>query len=85
MPIRSGTTDDVTFNILAPGVVEKHLTLGGTWTLASKDEITVSYMHAFSKSVTGPSATSLVTGFPMGTETLKMKQNALGISYGMKF
>ncbi len=85
MPIRSGTMDDVTFNILAPGVVEKHLTLGGTWTLANKDELTVSYMHAFSKSVTGPSATSLVTGFPMGTETLKMRQNALGISYGMKF
>ncbi len=83
-PIRDGTMDDVTFNILAPGVVEKHLTLGGTWTLANKDEITVSYMHAFSKSVTGPSATALL-GIGTSTETLKMNQNALGIAYGMKF
>jgi long-chain fatty acid transport protein len=30
------------FNILAPGVVENHLTLGATWTLANKDEISVS-------------------------------------------
>lgn len=82
-PIRNGNTDDVTFNILAPGVVEQHLTLGATWTLTNKDELTVSYMHAFSKSVTGPSATALLgVG---GTETLKMYQNSLGIAYGMKF
>lgn len=82
-PIRNGSIDDLTFNILAPGVVEKHLTLGGTWTLANKDEITVSYMHAFNKSITGPSATVLLgVG---GTETLKMRQNALGVAYGMKF
>ncbi len=43
----------------------------------------MSYMHAFTKSVTGPSATALLgVG---GTETLKMYQNALGIAYGMKF
>lgn len=82
-PVRGDTLDDVTFNILAPGVVEQHLTLGATWTLASKSELTVSYMHAFSKSVTGPSVTSLL-GIG-GTETLEMKQNALGIAYGMKF
>jgi long-chain fatty acid transport protein len=82
-PVRGDNLDDVTFNILAPGVVEQHLTLGATWTLSSKSELTVSYMHAFSKSVTGPSVTSLL-GIG-GTETLEMKQNALGIAYGMKF
>lgn len=82
-PVRGDTLDDVTFNILAPGVVEQHLTLGTTWTLANKSELTVSYMHAFSKSVTGPSVTSLLgVG---GTETLKMKQDSLGIAYGIKF
>ncbi len=81
-PVRSGNTDDVTFNILAPGVVEQHLTLGATWSLTNKDELTVSYMHAFSNSVTGPSATVLLgVG---GTETLKMYQNSLGIAYSMK-
>ena len=82
-PVRNDSINDVTFNILAPGVVEKHLTLGATWTLASKDELTVSYMHAFRNSVTGPSVTSLL-GIG-GTETLKMSQNALGVAYSKKF
>lgn len=81
-PVRGDSLNDLTFNILAPGVVEQHLTLGATWTLANKSELTVSYMHAFSNSVTGPSVTSLLgVG---GTETLKMKQDAIGIAYGWK-
>jgi long-chain fatty acid transport protein len=64
------------FNILAPGVVENHLTLGATWTLANKDEISVSYMHAFESKVKGSGPT---TGID-----LKMNQNALGIAYGWK-
>ena len=82
-PVRGDSLNDVSFNILAPGVVERHLTVGSTWALAGKSELTLSYMHAFSKSVTGPSVTSLLgVG---GTETLKMKQDAIGIAYGMKF
>jgi long-chain fatty acid transport protein len=81
-PIEGNTMDDVSFNIIAPGVVETHLTFGATWTLASKSELTVSFMHAFSNSVSGPSATALLgVG---GTETLKMYQNSLGIAYGWK-
>lgn len=80
-PVRGDTLNDVTFNILAPGVVEQHLTLGTTWMMADKSELTVSYMHAFSNSVTGPSVTSLLgVG---GTETLKMSQNAIGIAYSI--
>jgi len=83
-PIRNGTTDDVTFNIIAPGVVEQHLTLGATWILANKSELTVSYMHAFSKSITGPSAFQAF-GLPATTtETLKMHQDSIGIAYGWK-
>lgn len=81
-PIRGGTMDDVSFNIIAPGVVETHLTLGATWTLANQAELTLSYMHAFSKTVSGPSATALLgVG---GTEHLKMYQNAIGIAYGWR-
>ncbi len=80
-PVRSDI-DSVTFNIIAPGVVEQHLTLGATWILQNKSELTVSYMHAFSNSVTGPSASALLgVG---GTETLKMYQNSIGIAYGWK-
>jgi len=81
-PIRGNSMDDVSFNIIAPGVVETHLTLGATWTLPNRAELTLSYMHAFDKSVSGPSATALL-GIG-GTETLKMYQNSFGIAYGWK-
>ncbi len=72
-PIRSTETF---FNVLAPGVIESHLTLGATWTLANKSELTVGYMHGFNKSVTGTGPT---TGF-----SSKMYQDSLGIAYGWK-
>jgi long-chain fatty acid transport protein len=74
---------DVTFNILAPGVVKQHLTLGFTQALDSSSEITMAYMHAFSNSVSGPANNPY---FPVGgTETIKMSQNSLGIAWGKKF
>ena len=75
---------DVTFNILAPGVVQDHLTLGLTYKTSTGGELTFAYMHAFSKSVSG---TSLFQGFgvvPGGRETIKMHQDSLGIAYGWK-
>ena len=44
---------DVTFNILAPGVIEDHLTFGFTRDLASGDEVNMSFMYGFNKEVTG--------------------------------
>jgi long-chain fatty acid transport protein len=72
-------------NIVAPGVVENHLTLGATWTLANKSELTIGYMHAFNKTVNG-SGSIAATGLPFGPGevNLHMKQNSLGIAYGWK-
>jgi long-chain fatty acid transport protein len=83
-PIGS-TSNDISFNIIAPGVVEKHLTLGLTYKTSSGGELTVAYMHAFSNTVTGPSAiTTLLGGANFGTESLKMHQDSIGIAYGWK-
>jgi long-chain fatty acid transport protein len=71
---------NVTFNILAPGVIEEHLTLGATMKLDAQSEVSASYMHGFSNSVTGTGGTPA-----RGTETIKMKQNSLGIQYSRKF
>ena len=68
---------DITFNILAPGVVKDHLTLGFTYAMGTDSEITMAYMHAFENEVTGSGGTA---GF-----NLKMYQNSLGIAWGMKF
>lgn len=80
-PIKSS---DVTFNILAPGVVQDHYTLGATYSLDKSSEVTVSYMHAQEKSVTGNSFFQNF-GATGATETIKMYQNSLGVAYGMKF
>jgi long-chain fatty acid transport protein len=74
---------DVTFNILAPGVIEDHITLGMTYAVSKDSEITASYMHGFSNSVSGaPNTVYFNVG---GTDTIKMYQNSLGVAYGMKF
>jgi long-chain fatty acid transport protein len=70
------------FNILAPGVIEKNLTLGATWTLENKAELSVSYLHAFSKTINGSG--SIPANFGLGEVNLKMHQNSLGIAYGWK-
>ncbi|MGA7180056.1 MAG: outer membrane protein transport protein [Thiobacillaceae bacterium] len=76
---------DVTFNILAPGVVKDHATLGFTYTLASGNELTMSYMHAFKNDVSGASILPVFGGgSPAGTEKIDMYQDSLGIAYSWK-
>ncbi len=75
---------DVTINILAPGVVQDHVTLGLTFKTKTGGELTFAYMHAFSKSVSGSSLFNTFTGGTAGTETIKMSQDSLGIAYGWK-
>jgi long-chain fatty acid transport protein len=74
---------DVTFNILAPGVVRDHVTAGFTYTLQGGSEITVAYMHAFEDSVSGPATNPYFN--VGGTETLTMSENSLGVAWGWKF
>lgn len=85
---------DVTFNILAPGVVQDHVTLGFTYSLSKNSELTMAYMHAGEKSESGKSLynnwVTTTGGAPggvgiAGTETIRMYQNSIGIAYGMKF
>jgi len=83
------TARDTTFNIIAPGVVTDHYTLGFTYGLDKVSEITMSYMHAQENSVSGSSLFNTWTvPFSMGntgTEKIKMYQDSLGIAYGVKF
>jgi long-chain fatty acid transport protein len=74
---------DVTFNILAPGVVQDHFTAGFTYTLQGGSEITMAYMHAFEKSVSGPATNPYFN--VGGTETITLSEDSLGIAWGKKF
>jgi long-chain fatty acid transport protein len=76
---------DVTFNILAPGVVKDQYSVGLTWRIDKEHEITGAAMYAASNSVTGP---SLFVGFgapPTTSETIEMKEYLFGVAYSFKF
>ena len=79
--------DQNLFNILAPGVVEKHITLGFTYMPSPMNEISVTYMHAFSTKQSNVYSADL--GAPFGTlgytADIGMDQNALEVSYAFKF
>ena len=73
-------TSETFFNFLAPGVIENHLTLGATKTLANGAELTFMYMHAFEKEVKG--SNSIPAAFGGGEVDIKMSQDAIGVAYG---
>jgi len=63
------------FNILAPGVIKEHATLGATWRMPNGGELSFAYMHAFKNTVNG-------TGTGINNT---MYEDSFGVAYGMKF
>jgi len=80
-PLKSA---DVTFNILAPGVVTTHYTVGGTYALSDKSEVTMSYMYAPKNTVSGASLFNQLRA-TSNSESISMSQQAIGIQFGWKF
>jgi long-chain fatty acid transport protein len=77
----SGLPFDATqtfFNLLAPAVVQNHLTAGATWGLSNGKEINVAYQHAFKKTVNGVNSLPI----PGANANLHMYQDSLGVSFG---
>lgn len=75
------------FNVLAPGVIQNHLTLGATWSVAG-GEFSGFYARAFGRTVAGFG--SIPAGFPPaglggGNANVRLEENILGVSYGWKF
>jgi long-chain fatty acid transport protein len=75
-------TSQTMFNILAPGVVQDHVTLGATWNVSKSNELSLAYMHAFQANVNGVGA--IPAGFGGGNANIKMYQDSLGIAYSWK-
>lgn len=83
-PIPPGETF---FNILAPGVVEKHYTLGGSVAVNENHTISVFVAHMPEVSVQGNN--SIPPGFPPagfggGNANLRMEENSFGIAWQRK-
>ncbi len=73
--------DEVLLNILAPGVVQDHLTLGATWKQGKHGELSFYYSHAFRKTVDGP----IPINYGGGIASLHLSENSLGVGYGWKY
>jgi len=69
-------------NILAPGVVRDHSTLGATWTPASGPEITAFAMHAPARTVRG--AGSIPATFGGGDADVRLGETSVGLSFGFR-
>jgi len=72
-------SSEMTFNILAPAVVEDHVTFGFTKKLENDNEWNLAFMYAPEKSQTGPNNFD-----PTQTVTWKMYQFDLEVSYSWR-
>lgn len=70
------TSADVYLNILAPGVIESHITVGGTYAMSANEELTFAAWHGKKNTVSG------IAPAPTG---ISMSQNGVGLQYSRKF
>lgn len=82
--------DQALFNILAPAVVEEHITFGATYDWDKATELSFNFMHAFKKTLRGyspfyPPGITTRADMQTGNVALSMEQTSLGFSYGYKF
>jgi long-chain fatty acid transport protein len=81
-PVPAGET---LFNILAPGVVEDHVTLGATWTQPDGGELSGFLGIVPNRTVNG--ANSIPPNFGIanpGNANIRLKETIFGVSYGWK-
>jgi long-chain fatty acid transport protein len=73
---------EMMFNILAPGVIEEHITFGFTRALSNNSDLNFAFMLAPNVSVSGPNTFELP-----GQQTieLEMDQYELAMSYSKRF
>lgn len=71
--------DQTMFNIIAPGVIKQHLSLGGTWKLGAS-ELSVAYTRAFKNTVFG--ANSIPAPYAGGEANLRLEEDMLGVAWG---
>lgn len=72
-------SSQVLFNILAPGVIEDHITFGFTRDLDSGNEINMAFMYGLNKKVTGPNPLD-----PSQSISFNMDQWEIEFSYGWR-
>lgn len=71
---------EVLFNILAPGVIEQHATVGASYQMSKGNKLNLSVIRAFSKTVTGPNPLEVP-----GKQTLSLTMDQWDFELGFSF
>jgi long-chain fatty acid transport protein len=71
---------EMLFNILAPGVIEQHLTFGVSKYVGSGQEITLALSRGLSKSISGPNTLEIP-----GQQTIELKMDQWELGFGVSF
>jgi len=71
------------FNILAPGVIQKHASVGASYAVNDSNEVSVAYTHGLEETVKG--SNSIPASFGGGEADITMFQNQLALGWQVKF
>jgi long-chain fatty acid transport protein len=78
-------TDDVTLNILAPGVTQHHITAGGSYKMSERNTVDFFGMYVPESTVSGIEVTPIAGPNPGRTITLNMHQLLFGFGLTRTF
>ncbi len=83
------SSTQVLFNMLAPATVEKHLTLGLTYSPTPSIDLSFDYMHAFAHTVSGktpfyPQGVNTAAQLTADNAAIRMKENSFGFSFAYR-
>lgn len=70
-------------NVLAPGIIQDHASIGASWQVDQHSQLSVAYTHGFTNKVSGKN--SIPANFGGGEADLEMNQHLLAVAYGYKF
>jgi long-chain fatty acid transport protein len=74
--------DQTFFNVLAPGVVQTHATLGAGIAPGAHASLELAWQHAFEETVHGRG--SIPPAFGGGEVDVRLKEDAFGIGYSYR-
>lgn len=72
--------DEILINILAPGIVQDHVTAGVSYAPSKNTEVSFGYMHAFNNKQSTPT-----TAFLGAPASIEMHQNSFEFGFSWKF
>ncbi len=78
------TPDNVTINLIAPGVTSDHMTLGVSYNIGHDQTLTGAYVHEFQNPLSGPSFFNTPGQITGATETAQMYQDSFAVEYSTK-